>query len=312
MKRYPTLDKIFSKLPYIGKRMQLLDACLQSLDACGFKPGHFHSPIPDLGDINKRKDAIFKKTKVDVKGINLDKENQFLLLESFKQYYEEIPYDFENGKTTNTRYQVSGAWYRYSDVIMLHGMMRHFKPSRIIEIGSGYSSAVMVDTNEIFLESKTAMTFIEPFPERLNLLLKSDDHKKYSVLVSFVQDINIDIFRALEPNDILFIDSSHVSKTGSDVNFILFEILPIIKPGVLIHFHDVYYPFEYPEHWVLEKKWFWNEAYILRAYLTDNDKYSIINFNSYLQDEFREWFKTQMPICLLGEKDTGSIWLRKN
>jgi predicted O-methyltransferase YrrM len=305
MKRRRTVDKLIYKLPYVNKILRLLDIC-------GYEPGHYYSPIPDLGEVIKRKDAIFKKANVDLKGVNLEKENQFRLLESIRGYYKEIPYDFEKGSTTPTRYQVPGAWYRYSDVIMLYGIMRQFRPSRIIEIGSGYSSAVMIDTNEKFLESRASMTFVEPFPERLKALLKADDHTKYHILESFVQDLDLDIFRALEANDILFIDSSHVSKIGSDLNFILFEILPILRPGVLIHFHDIYYPFELPEHWVLDRKWFWNENYILRAYLTGNSHFSIINFNSYLQQEFREWFSTHMPSCLIGEKDTGSIWLRKN
>ena len=159
MKRHRILDKIISKLPYISKQLQLLDGC-------GYEPGHYYSPIPDIEDI-KRKDTIFNKINVDLKGINLEKENQFRLLESFIEYYKEIPYNFKNSIPTKTRYQIPDAWYRYSDVIMLNGMMRHFKPSRIIEVGSGYSSAVMLDTNEIYLGSKTNITFIEPFPERL-------------------------------------------------------------------------------------------------------------------------------------------------
>ena len=173
----------------MNKKMQLLDAC-------GFEPGHFHSPIPDLEEIKKRRSTIFKKTN-NIYGINLEKENHFRLLETIKEYYQEIPYDFVGGTETDTRYQVSGAWYRYSDVIMLYGMMRHFKPLRIIEIGSGYSSALMVDTNERFLESKVVITFIEPFPERLNALLKREDHEKYTVLNMFVQDVGLEIFYKL-------------------------------------------------------------------------------------------------------------------
>jgi hypothetical protein len=80
---------------------------------------------------------------------------------------------------------------------------------------------------------------------------------------------------------------------------------------VIIHFHDIYYPFELPEHWVFEKKWFWNENYILRAYLTDNERYDIINFNSYLLHEYKSWLTDHMPVCLMGSEDTGSIWIRK-
>ena len=272
------LYRILLKFPYFGKKLQLLNNC-------GYEPGHYYSPIPDLEEIKKREKTIFKKSDVELKGINLRKEEQFALIQQFSSYYNEIPYDFKNAKETKTRYQVKGAWYRYSDVVMLYSMMRHFKPAQIIEIGSGYSSAVMLDTNDQFLNSKMAITFIDPFPERLLGLLKDEDKKKHRIIKSIIQDVNLEIFRNLESNDILFIDSSHVSKVGSDLNHILFEILPILKSGVIIHFHDIYYPFELPKKWIMDRKWFWNENYILRAYLTDNKNYDIINFNSYLHGE---------------------------
>lgn len=304
MSKGSLLHSLILKLPYFGNKIRLLESC-------GYQPGHYYSPIPDLDDIRKRKSVIFKKSDVNLKGIDLRKEAQFELLNSFKEYYKEIPYDFENASKTDTRYQVKGAWYRYSDVVMLYGMLRHFKPKRIIEVGSGYSSAVMLDVNDLFLNKECAMTFIDPYPERLLGLLNENDKKQHRILANIIQDVNLDLFRTLEANDILFIDSSHVSKTGSDLNHLMFEILPLLKPGVIIHFHDIYYPFELPEHWVLNRKWFWNENYLLRAYLTDNQTYKIINFNSFLHGEYRNWLSDNMPACLIDDKDCGSIWLQK-
>ncbi len=293
------------KLPYFGNKLNILKNC-------GYTPGHYYSPIPDIDDIRNRKSTIFKKEGVNVLGINLRKEEQFALLEQFNSYYSEIPYDFKNIKQTNTRYQPQGAWYRYSDVVMLYSMMRHFKPAQIIEIGSGYSSAVMLDINEQFLSSKGMLTFIEPYPERLHSLISEVDKKKHKIIPNILQDVPLDIFKNLEQNDILFIDSSHVSKIGSDLNHIMFEILPILKSGVIIHFHDIYYPFEMPESWVLDRLWYWNENYIIRAFLTENSAYEIINFNSYLHQEYNEWFIKNMPVCLMDVENTGSIWIRKN
>ena len=299
------LQKILLRLPYFGKKLQLLDDC-------GYTPGHYYSPIPDLKDIKNRRATIFKKPGADLKGIDLRKEEQFELLQQFSNYYKEIPYDFTNGIPTKTRYQANGIWYNYSDVVMLYSVIRHFKPARIIEIGSGYSSAVMLDVNDLFLDSKTSITFIDPYPQRLLSLLKEEDKKDHQVITSAIQEVDNDIFKKLESNDILFIDSSHISKVGSDLNHILFEILPVLKPGVLIHFHDIFYPFELPEKWILERKWFWNENYILRAFLTENKRYDIINFNTYLHSEYRSWFNDNMPACLIKEDTTGSIWIRKN
>lgn len=299
------IQKALRLVPYFGRK-------LKELDDCGYAPGHYYSPIPNLEEIKKRKAQIFN-TSNELKGINLRKEEQFALLQHFSNYYTEIPYDFINAGLTDTRYQVNNDWYKYSDAIMLYSVLRHFKPSRIIEAGSGYSSAIMLDVNERFFNSKASFIFIDPFPKRLLSLLNDEDTKQHQVIQTIVQEADPAIFTKLERNDILFIDSSHISKVGSDLNYILFEILPLLKPGVLIHFHDIFYPFELPEEWILEKKWFWNENYILRAFLSNNNSYEIINFNTWLHKEYGEWLKKNMPACLLTHKGaTGSIWIRKN
>lgn len=296
------IQKALRFFPYFGRK-------LKELDNCGYAPGHYYSPIPDLDDIKKRRSEIFH-TK-EPKGINLRKEEQFALLQQFANYYKDIPYDFVNAKQTNTRYQVYNDWYKYSDAVMLYSMLRHFKPARIVEAGSGYSSAVMLDVNEMFLNATASITFIEPYPKRLLSLLNDEDTKNHQIIEAIVQKTDPAVFAKLENGDILFIDSSHISKVGSDLNYILFEILPLLKPGVIIHFHDIFYPFELPEEWVLEKKWFWNENYILRAFLSNNSAYDIINFNTYLHTEYRNWFQENMPACLNNQSVTGSIWLCK-
>ena len=123
-----------------------------------------------------------------------------------------------------------------------------------------------------------------------------------------VQDVPLDVFTALDSGDVLFIDSSHVSKVGSDVNHILFNILPALRPSVRVHFHDVFYPFEYPENWIVNGR-SWTEAYLLHAFLQFNDTFEIELFPNYLTRFHQDFFKQRMPLCL---KDPGgSIWLRK-
>lgn len=297
------IQKALRSVPYFGRK-------LKELDSCGYAPGHYYSPIPNLDEIKKRKSQIFNTNK-EPKEINLRKEEQFALLCQFANYYSDMPYDFVNARQTNTRYQVNNDWYKYSDAVMLYSILRHFKPARIIEAGSGYSSAIMLDVNERFLNSTASITFIDPYPERLLSLLNDEDTKRHQVIKAIVQETDPVIFTKLERNDILFIDSSHISKTGSDVNYFLFEIFPLLKPGVIIHFHDIFYPFELPEKWVMDKKWFWNENYILRAFLTNNSNYEIINFNTYLHIAYHDWLQENMPACLNNDSVTGSIWLCK-
>src|SRR5262249_4955967 len=160
---------------------------------------------------------------------------------------------------------------------------REFRPARVIEIGSGFSSAIMLDTCEQFLQGHTRFTFFDPYPERLQQLLSTEDSRTCEVVAKRVQDINVELFSELGDNDMLFVDSSHVSKYASDVNHILFEILPVLRPGVFVHFHDVFFPFEYPQHWIPQGRC-WNEAYLLRAFLQYNKTFKIKLFLSYLEN----------------------------
>ncbi len=137
--------------------------------------------------------------------------------------------------------------------------------------------------------------------------MKENDDKHFQIQTSQIQDIDSDFFKSLNQNDILFIDSTHVSKTGSDVNYVIFNILPILKKGVLIHFHDIFYPFEYPKQWVYEGR-NWNENYLLRAFLMNNNDYKILLFSDYLHKIHKEAFK-HMPLCY--NNTGGSIWIQK-
>jgi hypothetical protein len=269
--------------------------------------GHYYSPIVSVDDIRQREKAIWKGVGFDgIKGISLNTDALIGLAAEFSEYYSQLPFD--KHKKDNLRYWFENNFYSYTDGIILYSFIRHFKPKRIIEVGSGYTSALMMDVNELFFDNKISLNFIEPYPERLRSLMSGGDKRISTVLEKTVQEIDLGFFEQLEKGDILFIDSSHVSKCGSDVNFILFEILPILKSGVLIHFHDVFYPFEYPQDWVLNG-WNWNEDYLLRAFLMYNKDFSIRFFSHYLHVHHKEAFKN-MPLCYLNTG--GNLWIEKN
>jgi hypothetical protein len=138
--------------------------------------------------------------------------------------------------------------------------------------------------------------------------MKPGDETRVTIVPSRLQDLDPDFFLQLEPNDILFIDSTHVSKVNSDVNCIFFEILPRLKSGVFIHFHDVFYPFEYVKEWVYEGR-AWQELYLLRAFLQDNPLYQIVYFQDFLFRRHRRYFEDHLPQFL--KNSGGNIWLRK-
>ncbi|GAB3961747.1 class I SAM-dependent methyltransferase [Spirosoma harenae] len=275
----------------------------------GFPPGHYYSPVVNKNELVHR-DELFANFPRQLPDINLREASQMLLLGHFSKLYPSIPFTKEQHPDLRYHYNASGNQYCYSDAIMLHCMMRTFEPKRIIEVGSGFSSAVMLDTNQQFFNDRIEFTFIEPYPQRLYGLMKEGDQKRAVTYDKGLQEINLSVFEKLGENDILFIDSTHVSKVGSDVNQVVFTILPKLKKGVLIHFHDIFYPFEYPKDWVMESSGFgWNESYLLRAFLANNPKYEIVMFNTFMEYFHREWFQKNMPLCL--ENTGGSIWLRK-
>lgn len=275
-------------------------------------PGGFYSPIPSLDEI-KAHDFNCALPEV-LPGIDLNADEQLDLLDSFEPFYRTLP--FSDEKSEGLRYYYKNSYYSYSDAILLYCMIRHLKPRRIIEVGSGFSSSVTLDTNELFMEKSINCTFIEPYPERLESLLKDGDnvviHKKR------LQEMPVEIFGELEENDILFIDSSHVAKFNSDVNYIFHKILPVLSRGVHIHFHDVFYPFEYPRKWLLKGR-AWNEQYVLRAFLEYNKDFKITLFNTYLESMYEEKIKNRFPLLYKNNGDDiggiggsiGSIWIKR-
>jgi len=268
--------------------------------------GHYYSPVPDLQEIRRDEARIFTKPESSLSGIELGVQRQLALLRVFADYYREVP--FPEQRTAEFRYFYENPSYSYSDVIFLYCMIRHTKPRRIVEVGSGYSSAAMLDTNERFFENSIDCTFIEPYPDLVESLLRPDDLDRVKIVPKRLQDVPLSVFENLSANDILFIDSTHVSKTGSDVNRATFEVLPALARGVYIHIHDIFYPFEYPKEWVYEGR-AWNEAYVLRAFLQYNAQFEIVCFNTFLEQFQEAFFAEHMPLCL--KNPGGSIWLRK-
>jgi hypothetical protein len=297
--------KLRNKLSHLINKLTFREYSTFKKNTC-FPSGHYYSPIVSVDDIKRRQAEIWNNAKIDsINGIDLRTEEQIKLIDSFTKYYEEIP--FKSIKQTNIRYQFENDYYSYTDGIILYSTLRHFRPKKVIEIGSGFSSAVMLDTNELFFDNRINLTFIEPYPDRLHSIMKERDKLSCRIIQKNVQSVTPDHFEKLETGDILFVDSSHVAKTGSDVNYIIFEILPILQPGVLIHFHDVFYPFEYPKEWVLEGR-NWNEDYLLKAFLMYNTDFEINLFSEYIHKHHKQAFK-DMPLTY--KNAGGNLWLRK-
>jgi len=269
-------------------------------------PGHFYSPIPDLDEVARQASRIFPSGPVELAGIELREQEQLSLLERFRPLYADQP--FPRTRIPGRRYWFENPQYSYSDALCYHFMLRTLRPERVIEVGSGFSSCVALDTAETHLGGKLRLTCIEPYPERLQELMREDDRQRLELIQKPVQELPLAVFSSLQPRDILFIDSTHVVKVGGDVNYLYFEVLPRLRSGVYIHIHDIFYPFEYPRYW-LEEGRVWSEAYLLRAFLQSNKDFEIVLFNTFLEERHPEVFRHHFPLCL--ENPGGSIWLRR-
>lgn len=267
-------------------------------------PGHFYSPINDLESLEANQNKIWKSNVGLGASINtVPLTDQFKFIESKKDLYHSVP--FVKTKSADKRYYLENSAFSYFDAYTYYFMLTTYEPKTIIEIGCGFSSALSLDYAE---KNGVSTTFIEPYPEvfkDLNKNLSNPD----SFIEDKIQNVSLDVFSGLEERDILFVDTSHISKTNSDVNHIIFNILPRISPGVIIHFHDIFFPFEYPKNWILKHHRSWNEAYLLRAFLSHNDMYKILFFNDWVQNEYGDWFQEHMPNMMLNRG--GSIWLVK-
>lgn len=276
-------------------------------------PGHYASPIPDLADRPGVGEGGVAWPGPELTGIDLREDDQLRFAAEMGAHAEELP--FPDQPAQGHRYHLDNEWFTYGDALALNAVLRSREPARIVEVGSGFSSAAMLDTADRQLGGATAFTFIEPNPGRLNSLLGEEDRRRCRIIEAPVQRAPMECFTALGAGDVLFIDSSHVAKSGSDLTHLMFEVLPALAPGVLVHFHDIPWPFEYPAGWFRVGR-AWNEAYLLRAFLQYNDTFRIVWFGAYMASQRRAELAEACPRALTPPsapmmEGNSSIWLER-
>lgn len=267
-------------------------------------PGHFYSPLPSREEVAE---ALARGGfGPPFPAVDLNEAGQNALLDAFAGYYAEQP--FAEELRPDRRFYLNNPSYGHFDAIMLYSMLRHERPRRIVEVGSGFSSAAMLDLNETLFGGAARLTFIDPDMSRLRLLLRPGDEARVSLIERRVQEVPLEVFGEMEAGDVLFIDSSHVSKIGSDVNRLYFDVLPVLQPGVRVHIHDVAGNLEYPREW-LEEGRAWNEQYLLRAFLMYNRSWRVELLSGWLFNSRHAFLRERMPLCARG--GGGQIWLRR-
>jgi hypothetical protein len=272
---------------------------------CRYYPGYHGSTLPSLKEIWQNRENIFKKHVSDFDGIDLNEDKQLSLLKAFSEYY----IDFKPKKTESSGqlYYYQNDMFGFNDGFILYCFLRHFQPNQVIEVGSGYSSGLMLDVCEELLP-QTKLTFIDPYSTTISRILNKSPKQHSTLLKTEVQKVSLEKFRVLNSNDILFIDTSHVVKIGSDLSSLFFSIIPALNIGVIIHIHDIWYPWEYPEDMVQDGRAY-NEVYFVRTFLQYNRAFEILFFGSYLETKYKNIIDKKMPGYF---KNAGkSLWIRK-
>lgn len=265
---------------------------------------HFYSPIPDLSRI----DSTQGDTVSPLHGVRIETDHIRQLVEKvFPSYKDELaaiphlqPLDF----TKHPQYYLDNSAFSGTDAMATYCLLRELKPKRIIEVGSGFSTLLMSKALEA--NRLGQITCVEPYPASF---LEKPIAAVKELVRSPVQALSANFFD-LEAGDMLFIDSTHVAKFGSDVNHLFFNILPQLKRGVYVHVHDVYLPFEVPFRWMEEDKIFWNEQYLLLAFLMFNDSFRITYSNMIAHRLMGDAFVQAFPSA--NWHGGGSIFLQRD
>lgn len=268
--------------------------------------GHFYSPVTKPSEVDAHFRRIAAHPPRSLPGITIDHAAMVAKWHDLVPFMRDAP--FEENPKEGFSYGFENVSYSYGDGSVLHAMLRLHRPKRLIEVGSGYTSACTFDTVKHYLDGDCELTFIEPYPEVLKRLLK-EGVSDVRIFGKGVQEVPLEVFDELQPGDFLFIDSTHLLKTGSDVCWELFEVLPRLASGVVIHFHDMFWPFEYPREWAVDENRSWNETYAMRAYLMHNDTLNVLFFNDYfvklepalVEETFPTFFKNS----------GGALWLER-
>jgi hypothetical protein len=268
----------------------------------------FDNPVPDTNRLAD--DTRFWQEPRALPGIELRLEEQLALTRALSAYAPECafpdrpagPHDYWTHESPS---------FGLLSATALHGIIRHHAPKLFLEIGSGNSTLVAARAARFNAADGKHMELmaIDPFAgEQIRSLGGG-----FRLITEQVQNLPLDRFAALGDGDVLFIDSSHVVVTGNDVTFLFLEVLPRLRPGVLVHVHDIFFPFDYPKKWIVNNRWYWNEQYLLQAFLALNDAYQVIWCESLLKHAA----PVELERCFPGftrpevNGDSNSFWMRR-
>lgn len=264
-------------------------------------PVHFYSPVPDTTTLRSN----YASRRFDdpaSSGWSLNEAGQLALVDELSQYAGELA---EIPETSTNGFSWENPAITASDAALYYCMIRHFRPRRVIEVGSGYST--LIAARACLRNGSSELISIDPFPPPF---LTPAVPGVTRLVRAPAQELEPSFFASsLGPGDILFIDSTHVSKADSDVNHLLLSVVPRLANGSIVHFHDIFLPWDYAESWIKEKHIFWNEQYLLLAFLLFNKSYQVLLGSQFLGRQHGEYLHRRIPYGRV--PGGGSFWIRK-
>ncbi|HZO22438.1 MAG TPA: class I SAM-dependent methyltransferase [Steroidobacteraceae bacterium] len=262
---------------------------------------HYYEPFIDPGELRRPLDEERR-----LPGIDWNLSAQLQLLETLR-YEGELTY-LTAPRTSAIDFRLNNGSFESGDAEFLYQLIRARKPRRLFEIGSGNSTLIARDAIGRNAQESAGYSCkhvcVEPFEAPW---LESAG---VTVVRKRLEEVDPAMFAELEENDILFIDSSHVIRPQGDVLVEYLEILPALRPGVIVHIHDIFSPRDYPSEWVKDRILFWNEQYLLEGFLTQNDSWTILAAVNLLRHRHFEALRRVCPY-LTPEREPGSFYMQK-
>lgn len=246
---------------------------------------HYYQPIFNPDDLP---DDLWNRAH-ELAGVDLRVESQRALLARLAPYGSEPAWP---PGPDAVGYHWDNASFSYSSAVLLYSIVRHFRPAAVIEVGAGMSTLVLAEA--LARNGGGVLTTIEPHPREAPLFETAGAR----LIAKPVQDVSLRTFEGLRSGDVLFIDSSHVVKTGGDVNYLYLEVLPRLRSGVIVHIHDIYLPYEYDRTYsgrTDAPRFFWTEQYLLQALLSENPRWEVLMAGYLLQRDYASEVAAAFP-----------------
>ncbi len=268
-------------------------------------PNHFYSEIPDVRQLRRDRRWMKPFSMVEVKGTNIDAQFEFVreVTESLRAEIAKTPHESPNHFYRKACERNGEAGYGPTEAEFLHCFIRARKPARIVQVGCGVSTALIQDAAAAETGYSPKITCVEPYPTAF--LRAEQQAGRITLMAEPAQWVDRSVFTSLGPGDLLFIDSTHTVKVGSEVPRMILEVLPRLAPGVIVHFHDIPFPHDYMQQVMKNDVFFIHEPVLLHAFLSMNRGYRILASFSMLQKANSSRLKTFIPNFVPSILDEG-------